>query len=470
MAKFKSIEELKSQIRTNPESIIEETQKVICNLMSLGNDLNAVAYVNQHDVLRQAEQMAQQSDRSAPLFGIPLAHKNLYQRKDWICDGGSKTLATHRPNKTAFSLEQLDYAGALDCGRLTCVELGLGTTGHNEYAGTSKNPWNPNYICGGSSSGSGAAVAAGIVAASLGTDTGGSVRLPAAACGLVSIKPTHGLIDRSGVIALSPTLDTVGPMTRSVRDAGIILQVLAGKIGEDSLAIPINAPDYLAEIENGLNGFRIGWPTNFFMEHTDDCIVQEIQNIFQLTSKLGAVCTDVAVPGIETANALNMLITAVEGASLHEAAIIEKHKDFGPQSLSRLLVGSFVQARDYQNALAYRGKLAQSILHDTFSQVDAVMTPIWPYLLPTIEDSDMGAKPGAADMVFRSGHNTRPVNYLGFPAVTLPIGLDRNGLPLSVQLIGAPFTESKLLKIARSLERELCFWSSHTPNLRVDEA
>ena len=469
MAKFKSIEELKSQFCTNPESIVEETQKVICNLMGLGNDLNAVAYADQHDVLRQAEHMAQQSDTSAPLFGIPLAHKNLYQRKDWICDGGSKTLATHRPNKTAYSIEQLDDAGALDCGRLTCVELGLGTTGHNEYAGTAKNPWNPNYICGGSSSGSGAAVAAGIVAASLGTDTGGSVRLPAAACGLVSIKPTHGLIDRSGVIALSPTLDTVGPMTRSVRDAGIILQVLAGKIGEDSLGIPTNAPDYLAEIENGLSGCRVGWPTNFFMEHTDDCIVQEIQDIFQLTSKLGAVCADVALPGIETANALNMLITAVEGASLHEGSIIEKHQDFGRQSLSRLLVGSFVQARDYQNALAYRGKMAQTILNDTFSKVDAVVTPIWPYLLPTIEDSDMGAKPGAADMVFRSGHNTRPVNYLGFPAVTLPIGLDRNGLPLSVQLIGAPFTESKLLKIARSLERELCFWSSHTPNLRVDE-
>lgn len=468
MARFKSVEDLIREAVANPSSVVEETRRVLFNLNDLGNYLSAVSFVDDEGALRQAERLARKEDRSTLLFGVPLAHKNLFQRKDWVCNGGSKTLAGYNAIDTAFSLKQLDEAGAVDCGRLNCVELGLGTTGHNEFAGTPKNPWNPKYICGGSSSGSGAAVAAGIVAASLGTDTGGSVRLPAAACGLVSVKPTHGLIDRGGVIALSPSLDSVGPMTRSVRDAALILQVLAGKIGTDSNCIPTTPPNYLLDIENEIADLKIGWPTNFFMEHTDDLIVSQVQSMFELTSKLGAICKDVTLSGIETANALNMLITAVEGASLHEQAITKKHNEFGRQSLSRLVTGSFIPAIDYQNALITRGKMARDILNETFTQVDAVITPVWPYLLPTIIDSDLGATPGAADMVYRSGHNTRPANYLGFPAVTLPIGLDSNGLPLSIQLIGAPYTEAKLLRLARAIEREVGFWSTHTPILKVN--
>lgn len=387
-------------------------------------------------------------------------------RRGWPCEGGSRSLAGHRADRTAHAIERLDAAGAIDCGRLVSVELGLGTTGHNPYAGTPANPWNPAYICGGSSSGSGAAVAAGLVPASLGSDTGGSVRLPAAACGLVGIKPTHGLVGRTGVIALSHTLDTVGPLARTVRDAAIVLQAVAGPDAGDAASIDVGPIDLTQRLEEGAAGLRVGLPRNHFLDDADAPVADGVAAVFALAERLGAARVDVAVPGIEAANAMTMLITAVEGAALHETTMLERPDTLAPQSLARLMVGAFVSARDYHNALANRAAAAKRVLAETFAKVDVLMTPVWPYLLPTIEASDLGGNPDAAAMVLRSGHNTRPVNYLGFPAVTVPTGLDANGLPMSVQLIGPPFSEPTLLRLARALERELDFWSAR-PRLRA---
>ena len=242
---LRSIEEMRTKIDSHPVSIIEQTSQAVSNLDSLGRQMNAVAHVAKDDAIARAEHLHDTvlqgyANRSSSLLGVPVAHKDLYMRKGWPCEGGSKTLAGHHASETAFVVEMLDQQGAVDCGRLTSVEFGLGTTGHNTYAGTPTNPWNPEYICGGSSSGSGAVVAGGIVPVSLGSDTGGSVRLPAAACGLVGIKPTHGLVSRSGVLALSPTLDTVGPLTRSVRDGAIVLQAIATLDDSDYSSVPFN--------------------------------------------------------------------------------------------------------------------------------------------------------------------------------------------------------------------------------------
>jgi aspartyl-tRNA(Asn)/glutamyl-tRNA(Gln) amidotransferase subunit A len=470
-APLKTIEELQVDIATDPASIVELTSQALSDLNSLGRQLNAVVHVAIDDAIARAEGLRDtavrdDADRSSTLFGIPVAHKELYMRVGWPCEGGSKTLAGHHAQRTAFVVDKLDRQGAVDCGRLTSVELALGTTGHNAYAGTPTNPWNLHYICGGSSSGSGAVVAAGIVPVSLGSDTGGSVRLPAAACGLVGIKPTHGLVSRTGVIALSPSLDTVGPLTRSVRDGAIVLQAIAAVDDEDSSSVPFDFPDLLHNLEDGLAGLRIGWPSNHFFEDAEGSVADGIDEVFRLMGRLGAECVDVEVPGIETANAMTMLIIAVEGAALHERTILENHSAFGEQTLARLLVGFFIPARDYYNALANRASVAKRVLAETFEYVDTVITPVWPYPLPTIEESNVGANPEAAEMLLRSGHNTRAVNYLGFPAVNLPTGFDANGLPTSVQLIGAPYTEAKLLRIARALERELNFWSTR-PRLSV---
>lgn len=462
---FKTIDELSVDIAANPESILELTIQAVSRLDKVGRNLNAVAHVAKDDAIRRAKGLRDglvrgDVDHPGPLFGIPLAHKDLFMREGWPCEGGSRIYSGHVAQRTAHTIDRLDHQGAVDCARLTTVELALGTTGHNAYAGTPTNPWKTEYICGGSSSGSAAVVAAGIVPAALGTDTGGSVRLPAAACGLVGIKPTHGLVGRSGVFALSPSLDCVGPLTRSVRDGAIVLQAIAAADESDSGSVSHTLPDLLLSLESGVAGVRVGWPTNYFFEDTEASVADGIDSVFSLIGRLGAECIDIEVPGIKTANAMNMLITAVEGASLHHQKILKNHGDLEAQTLARLLVGCFVPARNYYNALAQRAYVARQVLEKTFTKVDVVITPVWPYSLPTIEQSDLGANPQAAPMVKRSGHNTRPVNYLGFPAVCLPIGFDANGLPCSVQLIGAPFTEPKLLKVARALERELDFWSS----------
>ncbi len=464
-SRFRSIEALRADIKSAPALIADFVADALSGLDSIGRALNAVAYVATDHARERVASLNTSAydtgDEAAPeLFGVPVAHKDLYMRAGWPCEGGSKVLAGHHADRTAFAIERFDLAGAVDCARLTSVEFGLGTTGHNAYAGTPLNPWNRAYICGGSSSGSAAVVAAGIVPASLGSDTGGSVRLPAAACGLVGVKPTHGLIGRSGVIALSPTLDTVGPLTRSVRDAAIVLNAIAGADGDDTSSIRFESPEYLAGIEAGIDDVRVGWPSNHFFDDVDASVADQVAGVFALTGRLGARCVDVAVPGIETANAMTMLIIAVEGGALYERAMLESHELFGPQSLARLLVGAFVPARDYHNALANRAHVARQVLDETFRHVDVLVTPVWPYPLPTIDESDVGARPGAAAMVLRSGHNTRPVNYLGFPAVNLPTGFDANGLPTSLQLIGAPFSEARLLRVARALERELDFWSA----------
>jgi len=461
---LRSIEEMRTNIDNHPKSIIEQTSQAVSNLDNLGKKLNAVVYVAKDESIARAKRLHNAvlkggGNHSSPLLGVPVAHKDLFMREGWPCEGGSKTLVGHHASRTAFVIDRLDKQGAIDCGRLTSVEFGLGTTGHNSYSGTPTNPWHPEYICGGSSSGSGAAVASGIVPIALGSDTGGSVRLPAAACGLVGIKPTHGIVSRSGVIALSPTLDTVGTLTRSVRDGTIVFQAIAAMDKRDNASILFNFPKILEKLEEGMINLRIGWPTNYFFEDTDRTVTDGIEKIFHLMGQLGAKCIDVDVPGIETANAMTMLITAVEGASLHEKTILEKYSAYGEQTLARLLVGLFVPAHDYNNALAYRAILAKQVLAETFEKVDAVITPVWPYPIPTIEESDLGTNPDAANMILQSGHNTRPVNYLGFPAVNIPIGFDKNGLPASIQLIGAPFSEEKLLRIARTLERELNFWS-----------
>lgn len=463
-AAFKSIEDIRAAAGRDREAAGRFAVEVAANLEGLGRQLRAVVHVADKDAISAAAD----GTGGLPLHGVPLAHKELYMRQGWPCEGGSRTLAGNLADRTAHAISKLDEAGAMDCGRLTSVELGLGTTGHNPHAGTPANPWNPDYICGGSSSGSSAVVSAGIVPASLGSDTGGSVRLPAAACGLVGVKATHGLVGRGGVVTLSPTLDTVGPLTRSVRDAALVLQAIAGQDDADPVSLPATAGGLLESLEDDIGGLRVGWPANHFFEDCEQSVAGRMKEAFDLAGKLGAERADVVMPGIETANELTMLIIAVEGAALHERAILEQHGNFNAQTLARLLPGMFVPARDYHNAIAGRAQTAKRVLSETFDKVDAVLTPVWPYPLPTIARSDPDASPDAAGLILRSGHNTRPVNYLGFPAVNLPVGFDADGLPVSMQLIGAPFSEARLLRLARAFEREFDFWSAR-PRLRAEE-
>ncbi len=464
MTLYKSISEYKNYFSKNHSLVPNEIDIVINLLNGLGKKLNAVTHLDAEFSKNQSISLSKR-EKNLPLFGVPLAHKELYGRvKDdgnaWPDEGGSKSYKNNKARKTAFVIEKLDNSGAIDCGRLTSVEYALGVTGHNDWSGTPKNPWNFDYVCGGSSSGSGAIVAAGIIPGALGSDTGGSIRLPAAACGLVGIKPTHGLVSRDGVFPLSDSLDTVGPLTRSVIDAAEILQIISGYDFNDKSSIKTKIINYTDYLNSPIDNIRVGLPKNYFLTGSDTEMSDYTSDSFDLISKIGAKCVDIKIPNIDTINSLNFLLIATEAAKIHHDNILSKHNELNEQTLMRILAGIYTSSDEHQKLHQCRSQMLKKILSDVFQEVDIIVTPVWPFNLPTIKNSDLGANPDAEPLVQRIGHNTRPVNFLGLPAVCLPTGFDKNGLPVSLQLIGSPFSEGKLLNLAKQLESEYCFWDN----------
>lgn len=461
-----SIEEQAEGLRAGDFTSSALTASTIEGLENLGRRLNALARSEPDHAMEQAaaaDGRLRAGAACGPLTGIPLAHKDLYLREGWTIEAGSRPLKGVVARETAQVCQLLDEAGSVDCARLNTVEFALGTTGHNEITGHVRNSWNPDYITGGSSSGSATAVAAGLVPAALGSDTGGSVRLPAAACGLAGLKPTFGLIGRSGVVPVSHSLDTVGPLTRTVRDCAIVLQAIAGHDGKDPGSAEVEIPDYLAEIEDGVEGLRIGIPNNYFLDPLDHDVGAAFEGARKAFAALGATERGVTVEQVELANRVTTAIIAVEAATTHSGWLKSRAGDYGPQTLGRLMTGLFVPAEAYLRALEFRRRFTRQTLDSVFREVDLLLTPMWPYRLPTIEEADLSGNPGFSDFVIASGHCSRPANLLGFPAITVPAGLCSNGLPIGVQLIGRPFEEALLLRAARAFERERRFWDQKPP-------
>ena len=450
-----SYAEIKDLVTADKLEAQEQTLSVISALRNIGKKLKAVVAIYEEDALN----MAQNLKPDAPLSGVPLAHKELFRRKGWLDEGGSASFVGRIATETATVISQLDEAGAIDCARLTSVEYAFGVTGHNNYAGTPQNPWNRDYICGGSSSGSAAVVAAGIVPAALGSDTGGSIRLPAAACGLVGIKPTQGLVSRAGVFPLAPSLDCVGPLARSVRDAALILETIRGYDSLDSeSSIEAPATPLLKRVDAGIKGLRFGRAEEYFLKGSDSEVADATEATFADIESLGGAIVDTQIEGIEDTNPINVLLIATEAAHNYKEVVLEHHQVMNEQTVMRILMGCFTTAEEHQQILSIRANVARRMIAELFADIDILVTPVWPFLLPTIAESDVGAKPAAASLVQRIGHNTRPFNFLGLPALTLPTGWDENGLPMAIQLVGKPFDEATLIQAATALEKHYAFW------------
>ncbi len=453
----KSLEQTLALVERKVCSVTELTEATLAALESTGRELNAVARTERDAALARASELDSLSEterRKQPLFGAVLAHKDIYARRGWELQAGSKIVHGPAPS-TAAALHGLDRAGALDCARLNTVEFALGVTGHNEITGDVRNPWNPAHMPGGSSGGSAAAVAAGIVPAALGSDTGGSIRIPAAACGVVGLKPTAGLAGRSGVFPLSFSLDTVGPLTRTVRDSARVLQAIAGYDADDPTSIEARVPDYLHTIEDGFDGLRLGIPQNYFFDELDDATAAALATVRKVLTDSEAQVTHVTVEQAEYANRLATLIIAVEGANVHREWLKSRAADYGAQTLARLLAGLYVPAEAYLRALDFRVRFVRSTLSSAFREADVLFVPMLPCVPPTLAQSDLGSNPEYAEMIVRLGHCSRPFNLLGFPALSLPCGFTDTGLPIGAQLVARPFEEALLLRAARALEREL---------------
>jgi aspartyl-tRNA(Asn)/glutamyl-tRNA(Gln) amidotransferase subunit A len=392
--------------------------------------------------------------RSSPLGGVPYACKDLIETRGLRTTCGSRALEDWQPSQDAAVVERLAAAGGILIGKTNLHEFAYGATGVNPHFGTPPNPWDHNRLAGGSSSGSAVAVAEGLASFALGTDTGGSVRVPAALCGIIGLKPTYGLISRVGVIPFCWTLDHVGILALSVNDIATVLQVLAGYDARDSSSVDLPVPDYLSELETGIRGQRVGVPRQFFFESADPEILEATQHAINIMRRLGARVTEIDMPDLAQSRTVSLLIQLPEALSYHRRYLPQKALLYGADLRAGLALAQFILAEHYVQAKRMIEFYRQAIA-TIFDEVDLLVTPTCPIVAPEIGATEItigGTKEVIGNALTRY---TSLFNMTGHPAVSLPSGLHSLGLPMAVQLVGRPFAEAELLRVARALEREI---------------
>ena len=452
-----SLTEVAVKIANKELSAVEATEATLDRIERHGSALNCIADVDPEDALAQArasdDHLAKHGAKG-PLHGVPLAHKDMYYRAGRVSACGSKIRADYVPDITSTALKKLDDAGALEVARLNMVEFATGPTGHNEVTGTPRNPWNTDHITGGSSSGSGSAVAGRLVFGALGSDTGGSIRIPSYCNGLVGMKATYGRVSRYGAMPLSFSLDHVGPLCRTVTDCAIFTQAIAGYDPDDPTTSREPVGDYMTQIEDGVHGLRIAVPANHFFEEIDDEVRAAVEDAVEVYRKLGAEIVEIEVPGIDNGFALGEVLGRVEAATYHSSWLHERPEDYGTQTRNRLMQGFYYPGTRYIEALNLRGQLLSQFTDTVFAVADALIAPAVPFQVPTVVDTDVGANQGFLDMIAGFGRCTRPFNFLGLPALSVPYGFTSNGLPTGYQIVGRSFDEATLFRAARAFERE----------------
>ena len=419
---------------------------------------NAFLRVYREKALAQAKAMDAELSagrRRGPLHGVPMAHKDMYYREGEVSTGGSAIRRDWVAPVTATVLDKLDAAGVVELGFLNMAEFAAGPTGHNVHHGHCRNPWDQSRVTGGSSSGSGASVAARMVYGALGSDTGGSIRLPAAACGVVGMKATYGRVSRAGAVARSWSLDHVGPLTRTVRDNARMLSVIAGHDPDDSTTSDKPVPDYEALLDGGVAGLRIGLALpKDGLAPLDPQIGAAIQAAADALGRLGAKVSNITLPDFTALYRAAEVMVKCEAAAMHRPWMEKTPELYANQVRTRMEAGFFIPATQYIDALRLRAHFVKEFLSTAMNGVDAVLLPAIPFPLPTIEETDTETKGGPAVLKMVAGFTglTRPFNTLGIPALSVPCGFDTNGAPIGLQLVGRPFDEAMLYRIGHAYQ------------------
>jgi len=394
--------------------------------------------------------------RRGALHGVPLAHKDMYYDAGKVVTCGSRIRRDFVATSNSTALQRLKDAGTIRLGSLQMAEFAYGPTGHNAHYGPVHNPFALDRITGGSSSGSGAAVAARLTFAALGSDTGGSIRMPAHFCGVTGLKTTVGRVSRAGAMPLSQSLDTVGPLARTAEDCGVLLGLMAGADGEDPTAVAGPLPDFAGATAGSIKGLSIGVPTAFYVDDLDAEVAGALDATIAAFKREGANIVQVELPDQRQLTGASQLVLAVEAAAFHKRWLIERPQDYGPQVLMRLQNGLAIPGVSYLEALRWRGPALAAHLA-AVADVDAVIAPVSPVPAPTIAESDVGNGPDAEAVIQRLTRFTRPINYLGLPALSIPTGFTRTGLPVGMQLVGRSFDEAMLLRIGAAFQRATDF-------------
>jgi len=408
---------------------------------------------------------------TGPLHGVPLAHKDMYYRAGRISACGSRVRADFVPGETATVLNKLDAAGALDIGRLVMVEYAMGPHGYNQNYPLCRNPWNTDHIPCGSSSGSGVAVAARLVHGSLGSDTGGSIRCPAAVNGVTGLLPTYGRVSRHGAMPMSFSLDCVGPLARTAKDCARMMSVLAGEDQHDATSLPASVPDYEALLDAPAPLPRIGLARGYFDQGLHPDVARAISDAADTLVRAGFEVVHVDVPADLLAEIaeLHPLVMKPEGAANHMDTMRQQQDDYTFEVGHRLHAGFFIPAANYIRALKLRAVYLQKFVTAVFGKVDLLLTPVVGIPVPTIAETTGKRGKDYLDMVVALTRNTKVINYLGLPAISVPCGFTGNGLPTSFQLVGRPLAEASLLRTAH-LFQSTTDWHERAPSLVRDAA
>ena len=437
----------------------EATRSCLNRIAQWQPRLNAFMSIEAEAALKAADDadaaLAKGNTRGA-LHGVPLAHKDMYYEAGKVVTCGSKIRRDFVAKTTSTALQRLKDSGSIRLGALQMAEFAYGPTGHNFHYGAVHNPWAFGHITGGSSSGSGAAVAARLTFAALGSDTGGSIRMPAHFCGVTGLKTTYGRISRAGAMPLSQSLDTVGPLARTVEDCALLLGLMAGADPEDPTAATLPVPNYLAATSGSIKGVKIGVPATFYVDDLDADVARILDDTIVALKREGAEIVQVELPDQRQLTAACQLVLAVEATAHHKRWLIERPQDYGPQVLMRLQNGLAIPGVLYLEAMRWRGPALAAHIAAT-ADVDAVIAPVAPVAAPTIAESDVGNSPDAEAVIQRLTRFTRPINYLGLPSLSIPSGFTQRGLPVGMQLIGRSFDEATLLKVGAAFQRSTDF-------------
>ena len=453
-----TITELAPKIRAKEVSPVEVTEAALARADRLQPKLNSfitLLHDQAMNVAKEQEAALARGEYLGPLQGIPIGIKDNIATSGIRTTVGSLVLADNIPDEDAYVVSQCQAAGAIILGKENLEEFAAGATSNNPHYGAVHNPWALDHIPGGSSGGGGANVAAGITFASLGTDLGGSVRLPATFCGVVGLKQTFGRVSQRGLLVTSFNGDHIGPMTRSVKDSALVLQAIAGYDPLDPSTVPVPVPDYLEKVDQGLSGLKMGIPSNYFFELLDSEVEDAVRRAIGALEELGVETKEVSLPSMEYAGALRA-VSMADGLVVHEPYMRKHREKYGPDVLYRTLAGQFVLGRDYSKALKVQRIIKEEQVR-VLQEVDFLVTPTAPVAAPRIDASHLTLQgeqykvrgPGSGVI----SRNTSPMNATGLPAISLPCGFNRQGLPIGVQFVGRPFDEGLLFRIAQGYER-----------------
>ena len=466
-------------------SSLELTQSFYRHIKTVDSKVASYLTLTEEEAYQQAQQADERiakGEEVPEIMGIPLALKDILCTKSMRTTCGSKILEHFRPPYDATVVRRLRQNGAVFLGKVNMDEFAMGSSTENSGFGITRNPWDVNRIPGGSSGGSGAAVAADECIASLGSDTGGSVRQPAACCGVVGLKPTYGRVSRFGLVAFASSLDQIGPITKDVTDCAILMNVISGHDANDSTSVDIEVPDYKRALINDVKGMKLGIPKEYFVEGMDRDVERAVWEAIKLLEQWGASIKEVSLPHTEYAVATYYIICTAEASSNlarydgvkygHRArgydGLIDMYaktraEGFGPEVKRRIMLGTYVLSAGYYDAYYRKAQQVRTLIKEDFDRAfegyDALLTPTSPTPAFVI-----GEKVKDPLQMYLSDIFTIPVNLAGIPGISIPCSFSGGGLPIGLQIIGKHFDEEKILRVAYTYEQRTD-WHLKRPQL-----